>query len=101
MITGKDAWDLAKHCTLRLPFGFVAYHRLTKYSEWSPADYIYGVMRDYYYEQGKNTGKHTPEVALHVNPINCKHTINGSLYEVNEFDYDKLGFEFVNNSIDI
>jgi hypothetical protein len=101
MITGKNAWDFAKSCRFSLPFGFNVYYRSTQYSEWHPADYVYGVMRDYYYEQSKNTGKHTLEVALHVKNPNYKHTINASLYEMNEFDFDKLGFEFINKTIDI
>jgi hypothetical protein len=30
-----------------------------------------------------------------------KYVMTASLYEMNEFDFDKLGFEFVNKSTDI
>ena len=41
------------------------------------------------------------EIIESVKDPNYKHTINVSLYEMNEFDFDKLGFEFVNKSTDI
>lgn len=102
MITGKNAWDFAKGCSLRLPFGFAAYYRMTKYSEWVPAEgYRWSAMRDYYYEHGKNTGKHTLEVCLSMKMSGCKYAVPYFLLEMNKFDFDHLGFEFINESIDI
>jgi len=102
MITGKDAWDFAKRCQLRLPFGFAAYYRMTRYSEWMPSVYHWCLDRDYSLdEQGKRTEKRTPEVSLIVKFPCFKHEIPCHLREMNEFEFHKLGFEFINHSIDI
>jgi hypothetical protein len=101
MITGKDAWDFAKRCQLRLPFGFAAYYRMTRYSEWMPSDYKWCMERDYYYEQGKDTGKHTLEACLHVRSPHFKYGMSCSLREMNEFEFHELGFKFINEAIDI
>ena len=102
MITGKDAWDFAKRYQLRLPFGFAAYYRMTRYSEWMPSHYRWCLERDYSCdEQGKKTGKRTPEACLMVRSPYFKHEMPCFLREMNEFEFHELGFKFINEAIDI
>ena len=94
---------MAKHSTLRLPPEFAVYYRTTLHGKWKPAEYSWCFMRDYYYENGKSTGKHTLEVSLHIKSDHYgkQMVVPHSLFELDQYDFDCLGFEFINQSVDI
>lgn len=101
MMTGKEAWDFAKINNHKLPLGFTAYYRTTQYSEWIPAYYNWCVMRDYYYEGRQNTGKSTLEVCLSVKSLYYEYAVPYFLLELDQFQFNSLGFESINQAVDI
>lgn len=97
MLTGKEAWDFVKKCGGRnLPHGYSIYYRSTKYSEWIPAKFNWCILRDYFYKNGKDTGWRSYELCINIKYPHSKHSITHFMHELNEFDFDDLGIQFVN-----
>lgn len=100
MITGREAWNLiiGKY---RLPDGFSCYYRDTKFSEWTPAKFNWCIYRDYYYQSGKNTEKHSYELCIDILYKDTKFPVTHFMWELNPFDFECLGIDYVDVGKDV
>lgn len=97
MLTGKEAWDIVKRCSVyKLPYGYAIHYRSTKYSEWVPAEFRWCILRNYFYKSGKDTGQRSYELCLGIRYPDLKYPITHFIHELDESDFNRLGVEFVN-----
>jgi hypothetical protein len=96
MITGKNAWDIvAKSGFYKLPLGYGLFHRVTKFHEWKPVKLHWCILRDHYYEGGKNTGLHSYELCCSSHSINNEYMGPRFLWEKNKYEFESIGIDFV------
>jgi hypothetical protein len=96
MITGKNAWDIvAKSGFYKLPLGYGLFHRVTKFHEWKPVKLHWCILRDHYYEGGKNTGQHSYELCCSSHSINNEYMGPRFLWEKNKYEFESIGIDFV------
>ena len=96
IIIGQECWNLL-HGKNSLPNGYRLLYRLTQFCEWQSATFSWCILRCYYYEEGKNTGKTSYEICVGVDFGSRTYEKNRPcfLWEQNKFDFNRIGLEYI------